>query len=64
MKNVVKALEEAIASKSSEVAEKLQEAIMTIDKTAAKGVIHKNKASRKISRLTRKVNALMKEQVA
>jgi small subunit ribosomal protein S20 len=59
MKNAIKRLEEAMASKSSEAAaERLKEAISVIDRTASKGVIHKNKASRKISRLTSKVNAL------
>jgi small subunit ribosomal protein S20 len=39
--------------------EKLKEAIAVIDKTASKGVIHRNKAARKISRLTRHVNTLV-----
>jgi small subunit ribosomal protein S20 len=59
MKNVVRKLEEAIGSKSGEAAtENLKLAVSIIDKTAAQGVIHRNTASRKISRLTRKVNAL------
>lgn len=59
MKNVIKSVQEALASNSRELAlEKLKETIAVIDKTAAKGVIHKNNASRKISRLSRKVNAL------
>lgn len=59
MKNVIKSVQEALASNSRELAlEKLKEPIAVIDKTAAKGVIHKNNASRKISRLSRKVNAL------
>jgi small subunit ribosomal protein S20 len=59
MKTAIKKLEEAITSRSSEVAlEKLKEAISIIDKTASKGVIHRNMASRKISRLSKKVNAL------
>jgi small subunit ribosomal protein S20 len=36
----------------------LAEAFVVIDKAASKGVLHKNTASRKISRLTRKVNHL------
>jgi small subunit ribosomal protein S20 len=60
MKNVVKAVEQAIATSSPELAaEKLKEAVSVIDKTASKGVIHKNKAARKISRLTRHVNDLL-----
>jgi small subunit ribosomal protein S20 len=59
MKNVVRKLDEAINSKSRETAsEELKQAVSVIEKTAAKGVIHRNTASRKISRLTRKVNAL------
>jgi small subunit ribosomal protein S20 len=59
MKNVVRKLEEAITAKSRESAsEELKQVVSVIEKTAAKGVIHKNTASRKISRLTRRVNAL------
>ena len=39
-------------------AKSLIEAIKTLNKAASKGVIHQNTASRNISRLTRKVNAL------
>lgn len=60
MKNVIKQLEEAIAANSAENAmQSLKVAASVIDKTAQKGVIHKNKAARKISRLTRRVNGLM-----
>jgi small subunit ribosomal protein S20 len=59
MKNVIRGLEEAIAGKSPDkAAEELKKAVSVIEKTASKGVIHKNTASRKISRLTRRVNAL------
>lgn len=65
MKTAIKSVEEAINSNSAELAsQELQEAISVIDKTASKGVIHPNKASRKISRLTRKVNALLAGQAA
>lgn len=37
----------------------LQEAVSKISKAAAKGVIHKKNAARKISRLTKKVNQLL-----
>jgi small subunit ribosomal protein S20 len=61
MKNVIRKLEEAMASKSGEsVADNLKVAVSVIDRTAARGVIHRNTASRKISRLTRKANALSK----
>jgi len=59
MKTAIKALEEAIDARDRELAaEKLNETISIIAKTASKGVIHRNTASRKISRLTRRVNAL------
>ena len=60
MKSVVKAVEEAVASSNKELAvAKLKKAVSVIDKTASKGVIHKNKAARKISRLSRHVNDLV-----
>jgi small subunit ribosomal protein S20 len=59
MKNVIRDLDEVIAGKSPEkAAEELKKAVSVIAKTASKGVVHKNTASRKISRLTRGVNAL------
>lgn len=59
MKNVVKNLTDAIDAGSAEEAkEALQVAIPVIAKTASKGTIHKKNASRKISRLTKRVNAL------
>ncbi|MFZ0930439.1 MAG: 30S ribosomal protein S20 [Syntrophobacteraceae bacterium] len=59
MKNVIRDLEEAIAGKSPEkAAEQLKKAVSVIAKTASKGVVHRNTASRRISRLTRGVNAL------
>jgi small subunit ribosomal protein S20 len=59
MKNVVRSLNEAIDSGSVEEAkEALQAAVPVIAKTASKGTIHKKNASRKISRLTRRVNTL------
>ena len=59
MKNAIRSLEEAIAGKSSEnAAEELKKAASVIAKAASNGVIHRNTASRRISRLTRRVNAL------
>lgn len=59
MKSVVRKLEESISSKSRETAsEDLKLVVSVIEKTASKGVIHKNTAARKISRLTKRVNAL------
>lgn len=59
MKTVIRSLNEAIESGSGEEAQKaLKVAVPVIAKTASKGTIHKKNASRKISRLTKKVNAL------
>ncbi len=59
MKTVVKSLNSAIESGSVEEAKSaLTVAVPMIAKTASKGTIHKKNASRKISRLTRKVNAM------
>ena len=65
IKNVVKALETAISEKSpAEVQEHMRLAQKAIAKTAAKGTIHKRTASRNISRLSRKVQVLIKAQPA
>lgn len=57
MKTAIRGLEEAISGGSSEaMQQQLQQAISIIAKTASKGVIHRNTASRKISRLTKRVN--------
>ena len=60
MKGVVKKVLEAIELKSGDQAqEALKLAIPIIEKTAVKGSIHKKNASRKVSRLTKRVNALL-----
>jgi small subunit ribosomal protein S20 len=49
----------AIAEGSPEQAQdKLTEAVANLQKAASKGVLHKNTASRKISRLSRQINRL------
>ncbi len=57
IKKVLAAVEE-LDRENSEKA--LKSAITVIKKAASKGVYHKNNASRKVSRLTKKVNALKK----
>jgi small subunit ribosomal protein S20 len=60
MKNMIKAVDEAIAENSADKAqETLKAAIPVIQKTAVKGAIHKKNASRKVSRLTKRVNAFV-----
>ena len=57
VKNVVKAVEAAIKEENKEAAEKsFHEAVSVIDRVASKGVIHKNTAARKKSRLAKRVN--------
>jgi small subunit ribosomal protein S20 len=59
LKTSIKSFVTAIESKDKPAAqEAAKAAIATISKTASKGVIHKKTASRKISRLARKVNTL------
>ncbi len=59
MNGAVRQVEEALVAGSGEQAnEALKRAIPIIQKTAAKGSIHKKTASRKVSRLTRRVNRM------
>ncbi len=65
MKTAIRAVEQAMFEKDVEkVKEKLREAVSIIAKTASKGTIHPNKASRKISRLTKRVNQFLESQQA
>ena len=59
LKTSVKSFFTAVENKDKPAAqEAVKAAISTVSKTATKGVIHKKTASRKISRLARKVNTL------
>lgn len=61
-KNVVKKVETAISEQNQEAAqEAFKEAVPIIDRIAGKGIIHKNKAARKKSRLAKKIKALATE---
>jgi len=55
-----KVLESVTAGNVDEAKALMVKASRSIDKAAAKGVVHKNSAARKKSRLTRKINALAK----
>ena len=55
IKEVLSALEEKDRERSSKA---LLSATKVIDSAASKGVLHRNNAARKISRLTKKVNIL------
>jgi small subunit ribosomal protein S20 len=52
-------LQEVEGGNVSAAKEALAKAIPVVDKTCSKGVIHKNKAARHKSRLTRRVNSLI-----
>jgi small subunit ribosomal protein S20 len=59
MKTRVKKVITAIETKKTEALNDLfKDAISYIDTASSKGVIHKNNAARKVSRLTKKVNSL------
>jgi small subunit ribosomal protein S20 len=59
MRTYVRRVEEAIASKDpTAAAAALSEAEPRIARAAQKGIVHKNAASRKISRLTKRVKAI------
>ncbi|MDD5091655.1 MAG: 30S ribosomal protein S20 [Candidatus Wallbacteria bacterium] len=55
-KTQVKKFSAAVEEKSGDLQTLLRETLIVVDKTASKGVIHKNKASRTKSRLTKKLN--------
>lgn len=59
IKKAVKEVRTDIENNSGEKArESFVKAVSIIQKTASKGIIHRNQASRKISRLARQVNQL------
>ncbi len=58
IKTIFKKIETALASKAFDDAKvELISAISVLDKAARKGIIHKNTASRRVSRLTKLVNS-------
>lgn len=59
IKTLVKKVEAAVAANDKVAATAaLSEAVVAIDKAAAKGVYHKNTAARKVSRITKAVNSI------
>ncbi|HEV3045090.1 MAG TPA: 30S ribosomal protein S20 [Roseiarcus sp.] len=59
MRTTVRKVEEALASKDAKAAAAaLHDAEPVLSRAAQKGIVHKNAASRKISRLTKRVKAL------
>ncbi|MBI2061574.1 MAG: 30S ribosomal protein S20 [Nitrospirae bacterium] len=65
MMRSVKAVLRAIEEKESEKAKTLLgEAVARIQHTASRGVIHRNEANRRVSRLVRRFNAFLAEKTA
>ncbi len=63
IKNLTKDVITAVEAGDREAAESaLKEAVPAIQKVASTSTLHRNTASRKISRLTRKVNSLSSDQ--
>ncbi|HAU37838.1 MAG TPA: 30S ribosomal protein S20 [Phycisphaerales bacterium] len=59
VKQVLKDFDQAVQTNDqAKAAEQLQAVTKTLDKVAAKGLIHKNAVSRKKSRLAKRVNKL------
>lgn len=58
LKTTIKKAELALANNDANKAEAVKLAVRTIDKAAAKGILHKNCASRKKSQLVVKLNAM------
>ena len=62
---LTKTVEKEVANKSGEGASSaLQKVITAIDKAAQKGIIHRNTASRRVSRLSKLVNSLTPSEAA
>jgi len=60
IRNAVKAVDAAISENATDKAkEALLAAIPVISRAAMKGAVHKKNASRKVSRLTKRVNAFV-----
>lgn len=60
VKTAIKAVDAAIEQQSPEQAQAaLKAAIPVIQKAASKGTLHKQNASRKVSRLTKRVNSFV-----
>ncbi|RJQ51342.1 MAG: 30S ribosomal protein S20 [Nitrospiraceae bacterium] len=65
LKTLSKNVEQDVANKNAGAAQTaLKKAVSAIDKAAKKGIIHRNTASRKISRLTKLVNSMTSSEAA
>ena len=57
LKTVIKKADIALADGSADAQMAVVEAVSTIDKARSKGVLHKNTAARKVSKMMKKANA-------
>lgn len=62
IRTAIRRFEEAAQEDLNLAEERLRQALKSLDKAASKGVIHRNKAARKKSRLTRRFNKLKANQ--
>ena len=59
MRNMIKRVRTAVADNNVDLAQsELKTAMSIIHRTASKGIIHRNQAARKISRLNKAVKAI------
>lgn len=58
LRTAIRRFEEVVNNNPENAVEALQKASSALDKAAAKGLIHKNKAARKKSRMAKKFQAL------
>ena len=62
LRTYTRKVEDAVSAKNrDEAGSLLKETISLLDRAATKGVIHRNTASRHVSRLSKKVNSAFKE---
>jgi len=65
LRTLSKKVEKAVADKNADDARTaLKETISAVSKAARRGIIHRNTASRRVSRLTRLVNSMLPSEAA
>jgi len=64
LKTAIRRFEEALNNNKETAVQALQKASKALDKAAAKGLIHKNKAARKKSRLAKKLAKLTNDKAS
>lgn len=64
LKTAIRRFEEALNNNADNAVEALQKASRALDKAAAKGLIHQNKAARKKSRMAKKYAQVMNNKAS